>query len=518
MMTDFKPNTNWLRTAAIILLILGIFFRFVNLDQKIYWRDEALTSLQVPGYTISEVTQILAESPPLTIGELRKYQQINPQRGLTDTLKSFATETPEHPPLYYIIMRFWMQWFGSSVTAMRSLSAILSLLVFPSLYWLCIELFESPLVAWVAIALISISPFHVLYAQEAREYSLWTATILLASAALLRALRLNNPVSWLIYTATLALAFYSYLFSAFVAVGHGIYVIILERFRFTKKLIYYLGAAIAGGIIFLPWILVVIINLPALQRSMAWINYRFTVPELILRWVFNTNRIFVDWNYGWSFKSPFPYLIILAVLILVGYALYFLCRQTSMRVWLFVLTLSGVTALALVLPDLIVGGGRSKILRYLIPFYLGIQLAVAYLLTVKTSGLTTNIRQQQIWKVITFILLSAGVISCSISASAEVWWHKSDTQDVREIAQSVNQCDRPLIISDAFVSNALSLSHNLNDRVSFQLVNQPATAKISEGFSDVFLFAASKPLRQQLEQKYQIKFVRFTERLWKLEK
>jgi uncharacterized membrane protein len=35
----------WLRFFIIILLFLGIFFRFVNLDQKVYWIDEAFTSL-----------------------------------------------------------------------------------------------------------------------------------------------------------------------------------------------------------------------------------------------------------------------------------------------------------------------------------------------------------------------------------------------------------------------------------------------------------------------------------------
>lgn len=45
------------------------------------------------------------------------------------------------------------------------------------------------------MALIAVSPFHVLYAQEAREYSLWTVTILLSSAALLRAMRVKTKLS-----------------------------------------------------------------------------------------------------------------------------------------------------------------------------------------------------------------------------------------------------------------------------------------------------------------------------------
>ena len=40
------------------------------------------------------------------------------------------------------------------------------------MYWLCLELFESSVTAWLAVAIIAISPFQIVYAQEARPYSL----------------------------------------------------------------------------------------------------------------------------------------------------------------------------------------------------------------------------------------------------------------------------------------------------------------------------------------------------------
>ena len=50
-------NFTWLRVLLITLLVLGIFFRLVNLDRKVYWYDEGFTSLRVGGYTIPEVVQ-----------------------------------------------------------------------------------------------------------------------------------------------------------------------------------------------------------------------------------------------------------------------------------------------------------------------------------------------------------------------------------------------------------------------------------------------------------------------------
>ncbi len=73
----------------------------------------------------------------------------------------------------------------------------------------------------------------------------------------------------------------------------------------------------------------------------------------------------------------------LIILILIVYSFYFVCKNTPERVSLFVLTLTSVTVLSLLLPDLIVGGIRVATPRYEIPSYLGVQLAVAYLLSTK---------------------------------------------------------------------------------------------------------------------------------------
>jgi uncharacterized membrane protein len=159
-----------LRFFIVILLAIGIFFRFVNLDKKVYWHDETYTSLRVSGYNVEQVSRKLFNSQEISIKDLQKYQRPNPETSAIDTIKGLAKEEPQHPPLYYAIARFWAQWFGSSPTAMRSLPVLFSLLVFPCIYWLCLELFESSIVGWVAVGLIAVSPIFIRYAQEARQY------------------------------------------------------------------------------------------------------------------------------------------------------------------------------------------------------------------------------------------------------------------------------------------------------------------------------------------------------------
>lgn len=246
----------WLCVLLIIVLVIGIFFRFANLDRKIYWNDEAVTSLRVSGYTEAEIVEQVYDRNPISVSEILKYQRPNPEKNLGDVIDSLATEDAHLSLLYHVMARLWIDWFGSSIAAVRSLSAVISLLAFPCLYWLCRELFNSSLTGWIGMAMLAVSPFHVLYAQEARQYSLWTVTILLSSAALLRALRVQNKLAWAIYSVTVALGIYSHTLSILVIIGHSIYVAIAKRFRLSKLVVFFLWTNV-GLATFIPWLLIV---------------------------------------------------------------------------------------------------------------------------------------------------------------------------------------------------------------------------------------------------------------------
>ena len=501
----------WLRFFIIILLVLGIFFRFVNLDQKVYWIDEAFTSLRVSGYTEAEVVQELSKAGTVGIESLQKYQRPNSDKGILGTINSLAIEDPHHPPLYYLIARFWAQCFGNSVAVMRTLPALFSLLALPCIYWLCLELFESPLTGWVAVALLAVSPFQVLYAQESREYSLWTVTILVSSLALLRAIRLKTKVSWLIYAVTLALSLYTFLFSGLVAIAHGIYIVALERFRLTKRLISYLLALLAGTLAFLPWLIVLITNWGQFEYAQNWINgSRSSILYLLLALANRVGLIFFDTN-----KSPIDALLYkdfftvssLLLLVLTLYSFYFICRATPQKIWLFVLLLTSVPALFLLIPDLIKGGFRLGIARYQVPIYLGVQLAVSYLIASKVVASSTKVWQQKMWQLIMVALVSGEVLSCTINFQVEVPWSKILGKGIPEVARFLNKATTPLLIGSPTPADLLSLSYRVDPKL--KLLVQPhcfgchidsqsddkletplEIPNIPEGFSDVFLFKA----------------------------
>ncbi|MEG4113124.1 MULTISPECIES: glycosyltransferase family 39 protein [unclassified Microcoleus] len=524
------PLDKWLRFLIIAVLVIGILFRFANLDRKFYWIDETYTSLRVSGYTEAEIIKQISYQKITSPADLQKYQQINSEKTVRDTLNSLATEDPQHPPLYYVLARYWAQWFGSSVAAMRSLAAVISLLVFPATYWLAWELFESSAVAWMAIAIFAISPYHILFAQEARQYSLWTVTTILSCAALLRAMRPDSTqnavalvLSWALYAGTATLGFYTHLLFVCVAAAHAIYVAVIANWRDIKTFISYYVASLIALIGFMPSLVHTVENFNQVRSTTAWAE-QTNYLRLVSRWVGSISIAFFDIGIDGTANATQLALLIpvgIMILALVGYALYYLCRKTPKRVWLIVLLLIATTALFLAVPDLIKGGRRSGNPRYLVPCYVGIQLAVAYLLSAKISNNLEKLKQPKLWKIVIVAVLSAGIISGGVSSQADIWWNKgSGWLGALEVAANVNQASNPLIISDANIAYIMPLSYYLEPKVKLLiephcytscyknrelLKKKPQPPQIPGGFSELFLYRPSSTLRSAIQQQnYQI--------------
>lgn len=502
---------------VIVLLAIGVVFRCVNIDKKIYWYDEAFTSLRISGYTQTEVLREIGNGQIVGPQDLMKYQGPTLEKKFGDTVKSLAIEEPQLPPLYFVAVKYWVQVFGDSPFSTRSFSVLMSFLVFPCLYWLCRELFAPPEVAWIAVGLVAVSPLHLLYAQEARPYSLWSAMILLCGASLLRAMRLQTKLSWGIYAIATVLGIYTHLFGLLVAIGHGIYVFAIQGFKLHKQVISYLIAMTGALLAFMPWLVILIVNRRAAVGATSWSDLETTKLSLVKNWAGNIGRVFFD--VGLTSQSPPIYLIWLAIanlilLLIVGYAVYFLCCDTKQQIWLFVLAMMAVTALAVVLPDVILGGIRSTKTRYLFPTYLGIQIAVAYLLATKIGAARLPNSKPQVWKVVTVLLLTGGVLSGAVSSEAEIWWTKEWGAENTVIARSINLAAKPLVVSDiseVSLGNVLSISHLLESKVRLQLFNlnpqipsqielldKSRLTGIFDDFSDVFVYGRTKAFSVKL--------------------
>lgn len=88
-------------------------------------------------------------------------------------------------PLYFVLLKLWMQLFGDSEAALRAPSLVASILVIPVTYLIGVRAF-SHRAAVVGVVLLTLSPLQLYFAQEARMYMLLTFFAALCFLAYLR--------------------------------------------------------------------------------------------------------------------------------------------------------------------------------------------------------------------------------------------------------------------------------------------------------------------------------------------
>ncbi|MEG4573187.1 glycosyltransferase family 39 protein [Microcoleus sp. N3A4] len=503
-------NSRWLMSLLAIGILLGIGFRFFEIDRKLYWHDEAYTSIRAAGFTRQEIDDELFQNRIVPAPELQKYQRIKPGSTEADTIRSLALEDPQHPPLYFLMARWWMQQFGSSLTASRTLPALLSLLSLPLMYALAQELFASNLAALLATALLALSPFDILFAQTARQYSLLTAAVIGSSWLLLRAVRLQGWQNWACYSLAIALGFYTHPFFSLTLIGHGVFIIAYWLFVKKRELeghvtnSQFFLAVIAALILYFPWIYVLATNLERASATTDWTRVSPGWLYLVKLWTLSFTALFFDLDFG--FDNIGNYLLRLPFLLLIAAAIYKICRWTSSSTWLFIVTSIFVPFSILALPDLILGGKRSAVSRYLISCFPGVQLAVAYLLA---SNVKT---QQRFWQVILALVFTASIASCTVSAFSDTWWSKDLSYFNAEVAKTINKeaianrsIKDTIVISDrgndfTNMGDLLSLSYLLDKDVRLILMSQSPEIEMLNKYSAPLVFRPSEKLRSALKQ------------------
>lgn len=468
-MNRFPPAL--LRWTVLAALLVGICLRFYNLDRKLFWHDETFTALRAAGHLEAEVGAQLAAGEPVTPQALQQFQRLPPGRSWAATWRSLQTH-PEHPPAYYLGVRWVMAQIESPVIAARGLAAVFAVLALPSSYWLARELFADPQIAGVALALFAVSPFQILYAQEGRQYSLLTLAILLASAALLRAQRLQTRVAWVPYAIAVALGLYTSLFFPITIATHGIYAAITTRGWRARR--WFLYAVACGSASFLPWASVITRNWGAFRSKTDWTALDASWLARAQLWSLHVSSGFLD-SYL-PLEHPFTALVPPIFLALGVAGIGLLYRRGNRRGALFVGTTIAVNFLALALPDVLFGGQRSLWSRYFCQQYIGLQLAVAYL--VGDWLARPQRRARWVGASLLAFLLACGLGSSLVSTHSTIWWNKVVGVQNPEVAAIVNALPEPLLLLDrgnTALGNALSMSYLLHPSASIAISPKDAT-------------------------------------------
>ena len=161
---------NKTHAALLVIVLLGAFLRFHDIDKQGFWLDESATALSIKKYSLSETFD-----NTVNLGQI---------------LPSYYSSNLDLPP-YYIILKLWSGIFGLNEASLRSFSALFGILSIIIIYFLSKELFNSK-TAVIASLIFSLNVVMVEYSQEARLYSMLIFIVLLASYFFIKSLKTNR--------------------------------------------------------------------------------------------------------------------------------------------------------------------------------------------------------------------------------------------------------------------------------------------------------------------------------------
>ncbi len=181
---------------VILIFFFAFLIRLIALNQSL-WLDEATTAKVVRQYSYSG---IIAKFSPSDF----------------------------HPPLYYLLMKFWTNIFGFSETALRMPSVLFSVAAGYTVY----------LIAgiWGAVFFL-FNPLVVYYSQEARMYMLATMFLTLSLYYFLKILNLKsknsnpNPKSKILFGLFIGLSFLTFYGSVFLIAAFLVYFLYKKEYK-----------------------------------------------------------------------------------------------------------------------------------------------------------------------------------------------------------------------------------------------------------------------------------------------
>ncbi|SDX81853.1 Dolichyl-phosphate-mannose-protein mannosyltransferase [Geodermatophilus africanus] len=170
-----------------------------------------------------------------------------------------ALEQDGSPPLYYLLLHGWTALFGTSATAVRALSAVISVLTLP-LAWHLARRLAGRRSAAALIVLLATSPFLIRYASEARMYALMVLLTVLGVGAGAAAVRRPGAGPVLGFGAVTGALLLTHVWAFHVVAVTGVLALAALPFRRGPALRVLAGLAV-GGLLYSPWLLSFLVQL-----------------------------------------------------------------------------------------------------------------------------------------------------------------------------------------------------------------------------------------------------------------
>jgi mannosyltransferase len=217
-MTAASPKTSAGRIGILLVLAGALALRLWNLGARSLWTDEAST------WTASH--------------------------GSFAELFRFCAMEDASPPLFYALTRLAL-YLGDSEAMLRLVSVVASVAIVWLVYRLA-RLYAGRGEAVLAAALVAVSPYQWMFAQEARTYMLVAAWMTAATWFFARAVWRPGRRDWLWYALALAGAFYTQTIGWLAVGAHGCFILLSRDGRRQWRPF---ALALLGAIwLYVPWL------------------------------------------------------------------------------------------------------------------------------------------------------------------------------------------------------------------------------------------------------------------------
>ncbi len=259
-----------------VLAIAGA-VRFYQLGIADYWLDELHTLANSAGRR----AEFESVEHGVILSAIPRSTNLAPGTTLSTVWRELSVDT--HPPFYFLLVWGWRQLFGDGEWALRSLSALFSVLsLIPAA--MILREYGRP---WLGLAFaltLALSYSHIHMAQQARPYALAMFLLCMSYWSFTRldakwdSMTLRSRVGWsLVYGVATYLAVMTHYFTVLALLGQLAFVVVCGGRSFRRA---WFALALGAGILFLvTW------GRPLLEQldvigNQAWLQEQRSHPIL----------------------------------------------------------------------------------------------------------------------------------------------------------------------------------------------------------------------------------------------
>lgn len=388
-------NRNTIKNPHIVGIIaltaLGLLLRIYHLDFNCIWGDEL-------------------------------YTLMFSSTSLMNIWSSFMTDC--HPPLFYWIEHFILL-IGQDENFLRIIPAIFGSLSIPAIYFAFREVFNEN-ISFISALLLTVSPFHIYYSQEARMYTMWLFIFLVSLYYFFKFVETPSKIGALKFGVVSGIAFWVHFYNGLFFALLILYAIIKNKDKLSHFFTHAWYSIIGFIVIISPLILSISTILTTWTNEQKWFGYMgvYVIPGAI-----------------YEFFGSNTFLAIVSVILLIsGLTLMLKNGRGSL---IFVVFMISTCLLAAV----ILSYKLPMVARYLFPLYALILIPIS----VSISRLFDFFEKKKVYTGTLVLIATMLVFAPAIGNYYEYPVKEDHRMEAREISNITNDGDYFILLTNGRV-------------------------------------------------------------------